>query len=139
MVAAALTAKLFTEDLDKLLTARSARLCIVWKRNTGQLYVESPEGSEVLQEANKKKGVLKICYQGDMGKRIAHFLDQHEVELMIGWISGKLVLQCGSRDVSDTHCLRMIETTENRKCRYMMASEEPGQNKPQPQNDGASG
>lgn len=119
-------------------TARSARLCIVWKRNVGQLYVESPEGSEVLQEANKKKGVLKVCYQGDMGQRIAHFLDHHDVELTIGWISGKLVLQCGSRDVSDTHCLRLIETTENRKSRYMIASEEPGQVEQQSSSNGAA-
>lgn len=122
LLAAALTGSLFLEDLDRLLAARSASLWLVWKRNIGELYTESPDGTEVLMRLNTKKGLLQVCYQGDMGRRIAHFLDLHQVEMMIGMVGGRMVLQCGSREVSDTHCLRLIETTQNRKCRYMPAA-----------------
>lgn len=121
---AAWTADDFRADLDRLLIARDAGLYIVWQGKKGQLYVDSPEGKEVLQEAHRQKRTLRLCMNGDMGKRIGFFLDKHKVEIAIGWVSGKLVLQCGSREVSDIHCLRLIEVDQGKRRRYMMKVEE---------------
>ncbi|MGV8959240.1 MAG: hypothetical protein ACOH1V_02475 [Stenotrophomonas sp.] len=125
LVAAAWTAQDFLNDLDALLTARQAQLYIVWSGKRGQLYVQSPAGQEVLQQAHKQRRHLHISMGGDMGHRINHFLDVHNIELVIGWVSGKLVLQCGNRAVSTTHCLRLIECNDGSRCRYMLTTEQP--------------
>jgi len=124
LVAAAWTAQDFLHDLDALLRARDAKLWLVWKGKLGQLYIESPAGYEVLQQANKQRRTLTLETPGDIGSRLYALLDLHRVEIRIGWASGELVAQCGSRDVSDTHCMRIIATGEGKRCRYMLTDED---------------
>lgn len=125
-VAAALFCRDFLNDLDRLLIARKATLWLVWKRKKGQLYVESPElpnGSEVLMEARRNCEIVRACFEGEIGRRIAVLLEQHNVSMLIAWRAGKLVLQAGNTSVSDTHCLRLIEVQNMHRGRYLNESE----------------
>lgn len=125
-VAAALFCRDFLNDLDRLLIARKATLWLVWKRKKGQLYVESselPNGSEVLMEARRNCEIVRACFEGEIGRRIAVLLEQHNVSMLIAWRAGKLVLQAGNTSVSDTHCLRLIEVQNMHRGRYLNESE----------------
>lgn len=123
-IAAAWTCQDYLTDLDRFLVARGCDLYIVWQGRHGQCYLRTPEGNEVLMHADRKRRTVKVCYTGEYGQRLARIMDQHRVEMTIGWASGRLVLQAGSREVSDVHCLRLIEVTDGRKCRYMRGDEQ---------------
>lgn len=120
-VAAALFCRDFLNDLDALLLNRKATLCLVWKGKRGQLYLEGPGlegGAEILMKARRDNRAALACFEGEIGRRIAVLLDQHEVTLMIGWNAGHLELQVINPKASTAHALCMISVKNAHAGRY---------------------
>lgn len=127
-VASALFARDFLNDLDRLLVARRAMLCLAWKGKRGQLYVRTgPDDApviEVLMNARRNDPRVLGCFEGEIGKRVFTLMQQHEISMCIGWVSGALLLQAGNQAVSTTYCLTMIRVSkEGQQGRYMNESE----------------
>ena len=127
-VTSALFARDFLNDLDRLLIARGAKLCLSWRGKNAQLYLASgdPENPtiEVLMQARRRSTTVLGCYEGEIGQRILALMRQHEISMCIGWISGALLLQAGNESVSTTYCLTMIRVSkEGSQGRYMNEAE----------------
>lgn len=114
-------------DIERLLIARGLQLWVVWKGRFSQVYTCAPDGTgiELLQQADKKKRTLDLTgmRDTDAGQRISAILDQHGCELAAFWRSGQFILQLGSREVSDTHCLCLATCGDGRKSRLMLEGE----------------
>ena len=130
-VTSALFARDFLNDLDRLLIARGAKLCLSWSGKKAQLYLmggdEASPTIEVLMQARRNNSTVLGCFEGEIGKRILVLMQQHEISMCIGWVSGALLLQAGNQSVSTTYCLTMIRVSkEGGQGRYMNETEVSG-------------
>ena len=128
-VTSALFARDFLNDLDRLLIARSAELCLSWYGKRAQLYIRTGDKSaptiEVLMQARRNSSNVLGCFEGEIGQRILALMRQHEISMCIGWVSGALLLQAGNQSVSTTYCLTMIRVSrEGSQGRYMNETEQ---------------
>lgn len=128
-VTSAMFARDFLNDLDRLLIARGATLCLSWRGKKGQLYLltgdEEAPTVEVLMEARRNSSTVLGCFEGEIGQRILALMRQHEISMCIGWVSGALLLQAGNQSVSTTYCLTMIRAPkEGSHSRYMNETEQ---------------
>lgn len=127
-VTSALFARDFLNDLDRLLIARGAQLCLSWRGKRAQLYLASGNPAsptiEVLMQARRNNPIVLGCYEGEIGRRILALMQQHQISMCIGWVSGALLLQAGNQAVSTTYCLTMIRVSkEGSQGRYMNETE----------------
>lgn len=126
-VTSALFARDFLNDLDRLLIARQAMLCLCRKGSRGELYVRTgPDDDptiEVLMRNRRNNPRVLGCFEGEIGQRIFKLMQQHEISMCIGWVSGALLLQAGNQAVSTTYCLTMIRVSKEGQGRYMNETE----------------
>ena len=120
--AAALFARDFLLDLDRLLEARGLSLFIEWRGRIGQAYVEDGVGRrESIAEVRMGTAVWTSHLSGDFGQSLLVIMRQHRVSLQLTFRGGSLVLLCGSLEVSDHHCLRLGIVSKGQRGRYMGA------------------
>lgn len=127
-VASALFGRDFLNDLDRLLIARKAKLCLLRKGKRGELYAltKAPDGSdviEVLMRGRRDDDRVHGCFEGEVGSGIYKLMQLHEISMCIGWVSGNLLLQAGNQSVSTTYCLTMIQVTRDGQGQYMNETE----------------
>lgn len=121
-VAAAVFARDFLLDLDRLLEARGLSLFIEWRGSIGQAYVEDGVGRrEAIAEVRMGTAVWTSHLAGDFGQSLLVIMRQHRVSLQLTFRGGSLVLLCGSLEVSDHHCLRLGIVSKGQRGRYMGA------------------
>ena len=81
-VTSALFARDFLNDLDRLLIARGAQLCLSWRGKRAQLYIASGSPAsptiEVLMQARRNNPSVLGCYEGEIGRRILALMQQHQ-------------------------------------------------------------
>lgn len=120
--AAAIFARDFLLDLDRLLEARGLALYIEWRGSVGQAYVEDGVGRrEAFAEVRMGTAAWTSSLSGDFGQRLLAIMRQHRVTMQLTFRGGSLVLLCGSLEVSDHHCLRLGIVAKGQRGRYMGA------------------
>lgn len=120
---AALFARDFLNDLDAMLIARSASLWVLWHRNVGQVYLETPDGIEVIITSGRRQNALVPNFDGEIGQRMYALMEQHNITLAVAFSGGRFVLRAGNTDVSINHCLQLVCCGKGAKQRYANEAE----------------
>lgn len=126
----ALAGSLFRNDLDRLLTARNARLGIVWIGKRGQLFFEYTDDAgqrklDFIMEHRVMPKMITVDFSCDLAKSLSTLLNNHKVELNLFFVKNK-VMHCHlvSTDVSELHSLSLMQCRRGKKAYYMTQAEE---------------